>query len=401
MQAGWRIGSIFGIPLYIDSSWFLILVLVTLANSQDYLQWGQILSWSAGFAVSLLLFGSVLLHELGHSLVAKSQGIQVNSITLFLFGGIASIDRESKTPGQAFQVAIAGPLVSLGLFFILSVTAQILPDSSLTGALAARLANINLVLALFNMIPGLPLDGGQVLKAAVWKATGSRFSGVRWAARTGQLIGLLAIALGLTIFLAENQFGGLWIAFIGWFAIRNATSYNRITDLQEILLKITAEKTMTREFRVVDADLTLREFADEYLIAPDKIPVYFAASDGRYRGLVSVDTLRVVERSQWNIQTLHDIVTPLDQLVTVSEKASLVEVINHLEIQQLPRITVLSPAGAVAGLIDRGDIVRAVLTEMKVPVPESEIKRIKSEGNYPPGLPLPTIAKMAESYPKS
>ncbi len=401
MQAGWRIGSIFGIPLYIDSSWFLIVLLVTLANSQDYLQWGQILSWSAGLALSLLLFGSVLLHELGHSLVAKSQGIQVNSITLFLFGGIASIDRESKTPGQAFQVAIAGPLVSLGLFFILSVTAQVLPDSSLTGALADRLANINLVLALFNMIPGLPLDGGQVLKAAVWKATGSRFSGVRWAARTGQLIGWLAIALGLTIFLAENQFGGLWIAFIGWFAIRNATSYNRITDLQEILLKITAEKTMTREFRVVDADLTLREFADEYLIAPDKIPVYFAASDGRYRGLVSVDTLRVVERSQWNLQTLHDIVTPLDQLVTVSEQASLVEVINSLEIQQLPRITVLSPAGAVAGLIDRGDIVRAVLTEMKVPVPESEIKRIKSEGNYPSGLPLPAIAKMAASYSKS
>ncbi|MEB3278433.1 MAG: site-2 protease family protein [Lyngbya sp.] len=401
MQAGWRIGSIFGIPLYIDSSWFLILVLVTLANSQDYLEWGPFLSWSAGLAVSLLLFGSVLLHELGHSLVAKSQGIQVNSITLFLFGGIASIDRESKTPGQAFQVAIAGPLVSLGLFFILSLTAQFLPDSSLTGILANRIAGINLVLAIFNMIPGLPLDGGQVLKAAVWKATGSRFVGVRWAARTGQMLGWIAISLGLILFLAENQFGGLWIAFIGWFAVRNATSYNRITDLQEILLKITAEKTMTREFRVVDADLTLREFADEYLITPDTIPVYFAASDGRYRGLVSVDDLRVIERSQWNIQTLHDVVTPLDQLITVSEKTPLVEVINTLEIQKLSRITVLSPAGAVAGVIDRGDIVKAVLIEMKVPVPESEIKRIKAEGNYPPGLPLPAIAQMTAFYGKS
>ena len=401
MQAGWRIGSIFGIPLYIDSSWFLILVLVTLANSQDYLEWGPILSWSAGLAVSLLLFGSVLLHELGHSLVAKSQGIQVNSITLFLFGGIASIDRESKTPGQAFQVAIAGPLVSLGLFFTLSLTAQFLPESSLTGTLMNRIAAINLVLAIFNMIPGLPLDGGQVLKAAVWKFTGSRFAGVRWAARTGQMIGWIAIALGLTIFLAENQFGGLWIAFIGWFAVRNATSYNRMTDLQEILIKITAEQTMTREFRVVDADLSLREFADEYLIKPDTIPVYFAASDGRYRGLVSVETLRMTERSQWNIQTLHDVVTPLDELVTVSEKTPLVEVINNLEIQKLPRITVLSPAGAVAGLIDRGDIVKAVLTQMKVPVPESEIKRIKSEGNYPPGLPLPAVAQMTASHGKS
>jgi CBS domain-containing protein len=174
-----------------------------------------------------------------------------------------------------------------------------------------------------------------------------------------------------------------------------------MTDLQEILIKITAEQTMTREFRVVDADLTLREFADEYLITPDIIPVYFAASDGRYRGLVSVEALRVIERSQWNIQTLHDLVTPLDQLVTVSEKSPLVEVINYLEIQKLPRITVLSPAGAVAGIIDRGDIVRAVLTQLKVPVPESEIKRIKSEGTYPPGLPLPAIAQMAASYNKS
>ncbi|MEL7038014.1 MAG: site-2 protease family protein [Cyanobacteria bacterium J06592_8] len=401
MQAGWRIGSIFGIPLYIDSSWFLILVLVTLANSQDYLEWGPILSWSAGLAVSLLLFSSVLLHELGHSLVAKSQGIQVNSITLFLFGGIASIDRESKTPGQAFQVAIAGPLVSLGLFFILSLTAQFLPESSLTGALTERTAGINLVLAIFNMIPGLPLDGGQVLKAAVWKATGSRFAGVRWAARTGQMIGWIAISLGLTIFLLESQFGGLWLAFIGWFAIRNATSYSRMTDLQEILMKITAEKAMTHEFRVVDADLTLREFADEYLIAADTISVYFAASNGRYRGLVSVEALRVIERSQWTIQTLHDVVTSLNQLVTVLEPTSLVEVINTMEEQKLSRLTVLSPAGAVVGIIDRGDIVKAVLTQMKVPIPESEIKRIKSEGSYPLGLPLSAIAKMTSSYGKS
>jgi Zn-dependent protease len=119
MQAGWRIGSIFGIPLFINSSWFLILVWATIVIRQDYVdQWGPGLSWSAGLAIALLLFASVLLHELGHSLVAKSQGIKVNSITLFLFGGVASIDRESKTPGEAFQVAIAGPMVSLGLFVL-------------------------------------------------------------------------------------------------------------------------------------------------------------------------------------------------------------------------------------------------------------------------------------------
>ncbi|RAQ40495.1 site-2 protease family protein, partial [Arthrospira sp. O9.13F] len=157
MQAGWRIGTIFGIPLYIDSSWFVIVVLVTLLNSQEYLQWGELLSWGAGLAVALLLFASVLLHELGHSLIAKSQGIQVNSITLFLFGGIASIEKESKTPGQAFQVAIAGPLVSLALFFLLTALAQSLPEPNLVREIAQRIGEINLVLAIFNLIPGLPL----------------------------------------------------------------------------------------------------------------------------------------------------------------------------------------------------------------------------------------------------
>lgn len=398
MQAGWRIGSIFGIPLYIDSSWFVIVVLVTLLNSQEYLQWGELLSWGAGLAVALLLFASVLLHELGHSLIAKSQGIQVNSITLFLFGGIASIEKESKTPGQAFQVAIAGPLVSLALFFLLTALAQSLPEPNLVREIAQRIGEINLVLAIFNLIPGLPLDGGQVLKATVWHITGNRFAGVRWAARSGQFLGWGAIFLGLFALLATNNYSGLWIALIGLFVIRNASSYSRMSDLQETLLKIKASDVMTREFRVIDAEMTLRQFADDYLICASSIPVFFAASSGRYRGFVSVDKLRMIERSQWETQTLHDIVTPLDQLIAVPEKALLAEVINQMESQGLPRITVLSPAGAVSGIIDRGDIVRAVAKSLKVPIPEASIKRIKEEGSYPPGLPLDAIAKTAASY---
>ncbi|VXD13183.1 putative enzyme [Planktothrix serta PCC 8927] len=393
MQAGWRIGSLFGIPLFVDSSWFVIVLLFTVANRQDYSQWGPTLSWIAGLAIALLLFASVLLHELGHSLVAQSQGIRVNSITLFLFGGVASIDQESKTPGQAFQVAIAGPLVSFSLFFILNILAQILPSSSLIYSLASELARINLVLGVFNLIPGLPLDGGQVLKAAVWKVTGNRLTGVRWAAKTGQFLGILAISLGLSAVLLAKSYGGLWIALIGWFVLQNAGSYNRLTDLQEALINIKAGDTMTREFRVVDGDLSLRQFADEYLIGVETIPVYFAASDGRYRGLVSVDALRIIERSQWESQTLNQIVQPLNELMTVLEKASLVEVINAMEEKELPRITVLSPAGAVAGMIDRGDVVRSVANYLKVPIPETSIRRIKEEGIYPPGLPLPALAK--------
>lgn len=401
MQSGWRIGYLFGIPLYIDSSWFIILALLTFANGSEwqtnYPEWGTGLAWMAGLIMALLLFASVLLHELGHSMIAKAQGIQVNSITLFLFGGIASIDRESKTPGQAFQVAVAGPAVSFFLFALLSLISHVLPDASPANVIAKDLAGINLVLGLFNLIPGLPLDGGQILKAAVWKATNNRFAGVHWAARTGQTLGWFAILTGMTAFLFWGQqgIGGIWIALLGWFAVRNANAYDRLTDLQEALLQVSAGDAMTREFRVVDADLTLRQFADEYLLSELHTPEkpYYAASDGRYRGLVMIDDIRFIERSLWEKQTLHNIIRRLDDLIVVEEQTCLMDVINQLETHQLPRITVLSKAGAIAGVVDRGDIVAAISNKLKLLIPEVEIQRIKTEGRYPATLQLAAIAK--------
>jgi Zn-dependent protease/CBS domain-containing protein len=396
MQTGWRIGSLFGIPLLIDYSWFVILALATSEYASSYSELGAALSWIAGLAIALLLFGSVLLHELGHSLVAMSQGIKVNSITLFLFGGIASIESESKTPGQAFQVAIAGPFVSLGIFLILGLGSQVLPPTNLLKIVAERVAEINLVLGLFNLIPGLPLDGGQVLKAAIWKITGSRFAGVRWAAKIGQFLGWLAVAFGLTLCLLSRQYGGLWIALIGWFGIRNASAYSRFTSLQEALLKTKAGDAMSRDFRVVDADSTLREFADRYLLEVNPFPFYVAAANGRDLGLVSIDDIRFTERSQWQIQTLHNILQPLEKTTTVSEKASLAEVINTMESSQLSRIIVLSPIGSVTGTIDRGDVVKVLAKYLKPTISEADIKRSKEENSYPQGLQLGAMAKAAQ-----
>ncbi len=398
MQASWRIGSLFGIPLFLDPSWFFILAFVTIINAKNLdPTFGSSWAWSGGFVMALLLFGSVVLHELGHSLAARSQGIKVNSITLFLFGGVASIDRESKTPGEAFQVAIAGPAVSVTLFGLFYALSQALPPSSLGENIVSGLAHINLVLALFNLIPGLPLDGGQVLKAAVWKLTGNRFQGVRWAARTGKAFGGLAIALGLGVGLLTGEFlGSMWIALIGWFVFRNASLYDRLTTLQEALLQLVASDAMTRDFRVVDANQTLRSFADEYILADMQTPMpYYASANGRYRGLVAIEDLHFVERSRWETQTLESIVRPLSEIATVEEKTSLVEVINTLEDRPLNRLTVLSPAGTVAGVIDRGDIVRAVATKLHLPITDAEIKRIKAEGSYPQALQLPAIAQAA------
>lgn len=398
MQSGWRIGSLFNIPLYVDYSWFIILVLVTLLYGGDpswQSQMGSVAALGAGFLLALLLFGSVLLHELGHSLVARSQGIEVNSITLFLFGGIASIDKESKTPGQAFQVAIAGPLVSFSLFLLLSLIAGLTQPSGIAAAILINIAQTNLVLTLFNLIPGLPLDGGQVLKAAIWKATGSRNQGVRWAATAGQFLGWGAIGLGAIAYLTTQRFDVLWIALIGWFVLRNARAYNRVNELQETLAALQAADAMVRDYRVVDADLTLRQFADDYLLQEGRPPMYFAASDGRYRGWVAVEDLRSIERSQWEQQSLMQITQPLNSIPTVRESTPLPQVINQLEEQGLSRITVLSPADAVAGIVDRGDIVRAIAAKMNISISDAVIQRIKEEGAYPPGLQLQAIARAA------
>lgn len=397
MRSGWRVGSVLGIPLWLDTSWFFIVIWFSLIESQDwrrsYPEWGAPLVWGAGLAAALLLFGSVLLHELGHSVAAKLQGIEVSSIRLFMFGGVASIERESRTPGGAFQVAIAGPVVSLGLFAVLLGLAGTLPLGHPLGRMAANLAQINLVLAIFNLIPGLPLDGGQVLKAAVWKLTGDRQVGVLWAARVGQVLGWLAVGLGLlSVIVPSGGFGGLWMALIGWFCISNAANYERLARLQSALLKITAGEAAGRDYRTIDATLSLRRFVDEYLLRPER-PVYLAAHDGRYRGRVKVEELDLIERSRWESLTVGELVQPFESLTRVGEKTALAEAVCCLENGQVDRLMVLTPAGGVAGTLDRGDIVRAVATELKIPLAEADLRRLKEESSYPQGFQLVAIAR--------
>ena len=427
MKGGIRIGTIFNIPLFIDPSWFLIVMLMTWVYRADYVRLSPNLSWLFGLLTALLLFASVLLHELGHSLTAKSQDIAVNSITLFLFGGVASIEKESKDPWAAFRVAIAGPLVSLALGFLLwgtalalvgeniaVVTSFLRPTATantatqlvnevgitraLVGSMAVNLSVLNFILGIFNLIPCLPLDGGQVLKAVVWKITGSRSTGIRWAAFSGQVIGLSAVLSGAIVLLQPNGFlEGLWRILLGGFVMSHAGNYLRMTNLQEALKEITAETTMTRDFRIVDANMSLRQFADEFLLLREKEiePVYYASSDGRDRGMVLPTDFRYIERSQWETKTLNDIAKPLKDLESVELKAKIGEVIQLLESKQIKQVTVFSPVGSVAGVIDRGDVIRALARKMRWPIPEAYIQQVKAEGKFPPDFRLVELVEQS------
>jgi CBS domain-containing protein len=239
----------------------------------------------------------------------------------------------------------------------------------------------------------LPLDGGQVLKAAIWKATQSRVKGIRWAARTGQFLGWGAIGLGVLAYLAQPSLDLIWIVLVGGFAVRNAAAYGRVADLEDNLSQLTAADAVSREFRVIDATQMVRSFAEEYLLQTERAPAYFASSDGRYRGLITLEAVQQLERGTWDTTSLREIAQPLDSIPTVREATPLAEVINTLEQDSLKRITVLTPADAVAGVIDRGDIVRAMAQNMNLPISEALIQRIKDDGEYPPGLKLASLAK--------
>jgi Zn-dependent protease len=409
MNSGWRIGTIFGIPLQIHPSWLGIVALVTIANAIDwgvaYPNWAGALPWVTGLASALLLFASVLLHELGHSLTAQSQGIPVQSITLFLFGGVAAIGRESKTPGQAFQVAIAGPAVSLvlaGLLGALTIGLGSLGQPSLEPiqVIAADLSRINLIMALFNLIPGLPLDGGQVFKAAVWKATGDRFKAVHWAARGGMVLGWMAMVGGLVASYFNEVGTGIWITLLGWFVVQNAQRYDQVTILQEGLSQISVAEAMGREFRILDGAMTLGQFADKALGNGEwgvgsgaGAAMYIACRNGRDKGQVRLDDLQAIERSRWDLEALDSIAKPIEAKRTVVEATPIAVAIRRLDSENLERLVVVGPTGSIIGTLDRGDIVAALAKKLNLKLGDETIAQAKRDHRYPNGLQLGGLAE--------
>ncbi|MDJ0649150.1 MAG: site-2 protease family protein [Xenococcaceae cyanobacterium MO_188.B19] len=357
-----RIGNLFGIPFYINPSWFFVLGLVTLSYGGELANFPQlngIIPWLLGLVVAILLFASVLAHELGHSFVAIAQGIQVKSITLFLFGGLASLEKESETPLQSLLVAIAGPLVSLLLFGIFLGIGNSIPLNPPLQAIISLLAAINLALALFNMIPGLPLDGGNVLKSIVWKITGNPNKGIIFAGRVGQAFGWFAVGLGALAILGISPIGSFWTLLIGWFLLQNAGFAAQSATIQDKLDQYTAQDAVIPNSPIVPVNLTLREFANDYVIGKQQWRKFLVVDESQQLlGNIVTDDLKQIPTSQWTETTLETLVKPLEKLETVNPDQSLLEIVKLIETQKIKELVLVTENNVVLGIIDKPSILQ-------------------------------------------
>jgi Zn-dependent protease/CBS domain-containing protein len=359
MNGSFKVGNLFGIPFYINSSWFLVLALVTFSYGSQLatqFQMGGIVPWLLGLFAALLLFSSVLAHELGHSFVAIKQGIEVKSITLFLFGGLASLEKESKTPGEAFWVAIAGPLVSFILFGIFTAIGAFTNISGAAAAVVGLLAYINFIIGTFNLIPGLPLDGGNILKSAVWKITGNPYKGVMFAGRVGQIFGWIAIISGVLPILFYGSFDNIWNLLIGAFLLQNAGMAAQSANVQNELSKFTAADAVTPDSPIISAEMDLREFANEYVIGKAPWRQFLVIDEsGKLIGKLLVDDLKQIPTHEWPTTPVKTLMKSPD-FRFVKSTQTLLEVVTKLEEYKVSELPVIDENGVVLGILEKSGI---------------------------------------------
>jgi Zn-dependent protease/CBS domain-containing protein len=358
----WRVGRIAGIEVRVDSSWVVIALLITysmyLQTSDLYPELSGGGAVGLGIAATVLFFGSVLVHELAHAVVSQARGIRVQDITLFLFGGATRAKVDSRGPGDEFLIAVVGPLTSgvlAGLFGLVAGLGRDVLSTPLAGTLG-YLAWTNLLLAGFNLVPGFPLDGGRLLRSAIWRATGSLQRATRIASVAGQAVGWLLVAVGVTSLLAGSLAGGIWFAFIGWFLVQAARSSYQELQLQQLLRGVEAEDVMAADLVRIPPDLSLQDAVDHYFMRYDH-GAFPVEEQGRTVGLLTLRGVRRVPREQWPTRRVRDHMVPLGDQVQVAPDARMDGVVAKLQDGDAGRVLVVQD-GEVVGIITASDLTR-------------------------------------------
>jgi Zn-dependent protease len=356
-----RLGRILGIKVGLDPSWFIIFALVTVSLGSHYEEehesWSLALSWGAGLAASLLYFLSILAHEFGHSLTSRLLGLPVISITLFLFGGLAQLSGEPRRPRDAFLIAIAGPMVSVILGGTFLILWQVAGDGTAVGEVSFWLGTMNLVLAVFNMIPGFPLDGGHVFRAVLWAVFDDLHRATMWAGTIGALFARLLIAGGfaLVIFGGAGSLGsGLLMAFVGWFLLRAARGSVWHSRVKHYLEGVNVGEAMGRLEHRIDSWSTVEDVA-EGPFASEGFDFVFIEDEGELRGVVSVSDVRDIPAEKRAFHRVTDVMTPITDVATIGPRETLFAALEAMQKASSDRLLVLHE-GAIIGALSRDQL---------------------------------------------
>jgi Zn-dependent protease/CBS domain-containing protein len=363
MRSQWRIGRVFGIEIRIDSSWIIIFILFSWSLAGSYFpgshpEWSRTLHWIMGLLTSLLVFGSVLVHELAHSLVAIKQGEEVRSITLFILGGVAQIADEPNEPLKEFSMAVVGPLSSFALGLIFFVASGLLHTvSPPLSASSSYLAVVNVILGIFNLLPGFPMDGGRVLRSILWKISGDLRKATRIASLSGQGIAFLLIFVGILRFL-RSDFGGLWLVLIGWFLHNAAIRGYEQVRIKAALEGLKARDLMTKDFETVPPGLPVRELVDDFILRKRE-RIFLVAEGEVLKGIVCLEDVKATPREKWDRSTVGQIMTPREKLESVSPDADGGDILASLAAKNVHQVPVMD-GDRVAGVICRSDVLRVL-----------------------------------------
>lgn len=379
-----KLTKIRGIDVGVHYSWFIVFVLITFSLTarfaSEHPHWTLAEHYLVGIATSLLFFGSILVHELAHSFVALAKGIPVRSVTLFVFGGVAQIGREPDRPMTEFQIAIAGPIASALLALGFGMIAYLAGDQfERLSALAGWLSSINLLLALFNLVPGFPLDGGRIFRAALWHMTGSLTKATRIAAGTGQGVGYALIFFGIWTGFTVNWFSGLWLAFIGWFLMNAAQESVVQVSVRSALSGLTSEDVMSRDCPVVAGRMSLAELVRDHVLRTGQR--CFTVTDGdKLEGLVTLHHIKTVPQERWAQMSAGEVMTPVSQVRVVAPDQPLIEVLRILEGEDVNQVPVVKNR-SLLGMITRERLLRVLAAKMELDatgMAESDSRRLSN-----------------------
>jgi len=371
MGGGFNLGKIFGIQFRLHYTWFIIFVFLIVSLSWQFFPvyypgWSPWIYWVIGVIATILFFTSLVAHELAHSLVGRVNDIPIKSITLFIFGGVAQMTREATKASAELKMAAAGPACSLaigGMFGLLWMLTRGVIEP--IAAMAYWLAQINVILAVFNLIPGFPLDGGRVFRSLMWHFSGNYQRSTRIATRVGQGVGYTFILGGiLMMFLLHEWLGGVWLAFIGWFLQNTASISYRQTQWREALRGFTASQVMTSDYIVVPPNVTVDQLVQRYVL-PTGQRFFPVADEGRFMGILTLSNIKSVSQSDWDMTQVEEIMLPVDQLKVASpeqDALSVMEQMGESGINQMPVVN----EGRVIGLVTRDNLVRFLRTRAEL-----------------------------------